>query len=315
MPDSFGARLRQRREERGIALSTIAEKTKIKPSLLEALERDDVSQWPSGFYRRALIRAYARAIGLDPDAVVRECLEVHPEPPDVDVLVAMAATVDRTQGTARPASGIRTVVSSAIASLSRIRRSPSVGDPSVHDAAANQAPTAVTREPAPPSSEPDLLALARLCTEFCRVADRGQLQPLLQEAARILDANGLIVWLWDSSLEELKPALVHGYTDKVIAQLPSVRRDADNATAAAFRTARTCAISESHDARGALVVPLLTPDGCAGVLAIELQRGREQTESVRAIAMILAASLAQLTGNVQPAEAHRALYRGYHSQP
>ena len=63
LPESFGARLRQRRERQHIALSTIAEQTKIKLSLLEALERDDVSHWPSGIFRRAFIRAYAHAIG------------------------------------------------------------------------------------------------------------------------------------------------------------------------------------------------------------------------------------------------------------
>src|SRR5687767_246058 len=52
MTDSFGARLRQRREQQDIALLTIAEQTKIKLSLLEALERDDVSQWPAGIFRR-----------------------------------------------------------------------------------------------------------------------------------------------------------------------------------------------------------------------------------------------------------------------
>ena len=79
MPDSFGAQLRQRREERQIALATIAEQTKIKPSLLEALERDDVSHWPSGIFGRAFIRAYAHAIGLQPDVVVPEFLQHHPE--------------------------------------------------------------------------------------------------------------------------------------------------------------------------------------------------------------------------------------------
>ena len=39
MRESFGARLRQRREAQAIALATIAEQTKIKLSLLEALER------------------------------------------------------------------------------------------------------------------------------------------------------------------------------------------------------------------------------------------------------------------------------------
>jgi cytoskeletal protein RodZ len=80
MLESFGARLRQRREEQGIALGTIAEQTKIKVSLLEALERDDVSHWPSGIFRRAFIRAYAESIGLNPDIVVVEFLELYPDP-------------------------------------------------------------------------------------------------------------------------------------------------------------------------------------------------------------------------------------------
>ena len=62
MRESFGARLRQRREDQQIELSAIAEQTKIKLSLLEGLERDDVSRWPSGIFRRAFIRAYAHAI-------------------------------------------------------------------------------------------------------------------------------------------------------------------------------------------------------------------------------------------------------------
>jgi cytoskeletal protein RodZ len=80
MPESFGARLRRTREEQQIALVTIAQQTKIKLSLLEGLERDDVSQWPSGIFRRAYIRAYAQSIGLNPDVIVREFSEMHPEP-------------------------------------------------------------------------------------------------------------------------------------------------------------------------------------------------------------------------------------------
>ena len=58
MPDSFGTRLRQQREQRQISLTTIAEQTKIKMSLLEGLERDDISQWPIGIFRRAFVRSY-----------------------------------------------------------------------------------------------------------------------------------------------------------------------------------------------------------------------------------------------------------------
>jgi transcriptional regulator with XRE-family HTH domain len=82
--ESFGRRLRRERERRQIALSSIAENSKIKVSLFEELERDDVSHWPSGVFRRAFIRAYADAIGLDPDATAREFLERFPDPNDPD---------------------------------------------------------------------------------------------------------------------------------------------------------------------------------------------------------------------------------------
>ena len=100
MPDSFGARMRRRREQQQIALTTIADQTKIKLSLLEALERDDVSRWPTGIFRRAFIRAYALAIGLEPDVVVRDFLEVYPDPVEVVAAVpGMPAAAPGADGT------------------------------------------------------------------------------------------------------------------------------------------------------------------------------------------------------------------------
>ena len=63
-----------------MTLGALAESIKIKPSLLEGLERNDVSRWPPGIYRRALVREYARAIGLPADAIVEEFCELFPEP-------------------------------------------------------------------------------------------------------------------------------------------------------------------------------------------------------------------------------------------
>jgi cytoskeletal protein RodZ len=77
---TFGPRLRQERERRHISLTSIAQNTKISKALLEALERDDVSRWPAGIFRRSFVRAYAQSIGLDPDEVVREFLERFPDP-------------------------------------------------------------------------------------------------------------------------------------------------------------------------------------------------------------------------------------------
>ena len=78
--ESFGARLRHERERRKIALRSVAENTKIGIHLLEGLEGDNVSRWPSGIFRKSFIRAYAEAIGLDPEPIVREFLERHPDP-------------------------------------------------------------------------------------------------------------------------------------------------------------------------------------------------------------------------------------------
>jgi cytoskeletal protein RodZ len=77
---AFGARLRHERERRQITLKAIADDTKISRSLLEALERDDVSRWPTGIFRRAFVRSYAEAIGLNADEVVREFAERFPDP-------------------------------------------------------------------------------------------------------------------------------------------------------------------------------------------------------------------------------------------
>ena len=79
-PDPLCVRLRRERERRQIALSSISANTKISVSLFEALERGDVSRWPSGIYRRSFIRAYANAIGLDPEATAKEFFEQFPDP-------------------------------------------------------------------------------------------------------------------------------------------------------------------------------------------------------------------------------------------
>jgi transcriptional regulator with XRE-family HTH domain len=79
MSEDFGSRLRQERERRKISLDSIAASTKVNVALYEGLERDDVSRWPSGIFGRSFVRAYATAIGLDPDTVVRQFLERFPE--------------------------------------------------------------------------------------------------------------------------------------------------------------------------------------------------------------------------------------------
>jgi transcriptional regulator with XRE-family HTH domain len=78
--ESFGARLRRERERQRISLKSIAATTNIRSSLFEQLERGDVSKWPAGIFRRAFVRAYADAIGLDPESTVRDFLQAFPDP-------------------------------------------------------------------------------------------------------------------------------------------------------------------------------------------------------------------------------------------
>jgi hypothetical protein len=126
MDVSFGERLRQQREQHQVPLATIADRTKIKIALLEGLERDDVSHWPAGIFRRSYIRAYAQAIGLDPDPVVREFLSHYPDPFEDDTAVeAVAKVVDGT--TRRPPMRLTYLISSAIKALPR--RSATVAKP------------------------------------------------------------------------------------------------------------------------------------------------------------------------------------------
>lgn len=316
MPETFGARLRHHREGRRISLETVAERTKIKASLLDGLERGDISQWPSGIFRRAYIRAYAQTIGEDPDATVREFLELYPEASEVQTIPPPG-----------PPTRFRSLLDSALGSLSR-RRAPngpespadparrSSGPPTARPVPGGAVPpgpsptaTAVPEPPVAssrgvgtpagpppprPEAQPDLLAIARLCTELGRVKSVGDLLPILRDAMKLLGARGLIVWTWDAGARELRPTIIHGYSDKVRARLRPVTPDADNATAAAFRSGETCAVTGRDNGRSALAVPLLSAAGCAGVLAMELPNGRENAAPVRATATCLAAMLAQL---------------------
>ena len=82
-PTTLGSWLRRERERRGVTLAKISEETKVAVPLLQGLEADDLSRWPGGIFRRAFVRSYAAAVGLDAELVVRRVEEEHPsEPPE-----------------------------------------------------------------------------------------------------------------------------------------------------------------------------------------------------------------------------------------
>jgi hypothetical protein len=138
-----------------------------------------------------------------------------------------------------------------------------------------------------------LRAVSKLCTDFGRVSDVEELKSLVAQAAGLMEATGLLVWVGSADSSELLPALAHGYTAEMLARIPALRRSSDNAAAAAFRTGKLqIVLAHEGSASGAIVAPMLSSRGCVGVVSAETPRGAETSESLQAMAAIFAAQLA-----------------------
>lgn len=75
----FITRLRRHRQRNQVSLEEISAATRVKRELLEALENNDLSEWPRGLYARAWIRGYATVVGLAPDDTVDEFCRLFPQ--------------------------------------------------------------------------------------------------------------------------------------------------------------------------------------------------------------------------------------------
>jgi len=142
---------------------------------------------------------------------------------------------------------------------------------------------------------PILRTAAQLCTDFACMRDLNDLQLLLARASDVMDAAGLVVWLGNADKGELQPVLTQGYSDETRARLPNVARSANNAAAAAYRSgAVQIVLSRPGGAKGAVVAPILGVHGCIGALSAEIRGGGEASDSVQALASIVAAQLASV---------------------
>jgi cytoskeletal protein RodZ len=71
---TFGEKLRNRREQRGLSLDAISTTTKISPRMLRAIEDEHFDQLPGGVFNKGFVRAYARQIGLDEEEAISDYL-------------------------------------------------------------------------------------------------------------------------------------------------------------------------------------------------------------------------------------------------
>jgi hypothetical protein len=151
------------------------------------------------------------------------------------------------------------------------------------------------REPQPVN----MAEAAAVCTALSRVVTGAEIPRLLARAAHVLDASGIIVWL--GAGEDLFAATSHGYHPRVLARLGPIRRNAENATADAWRACALRVVAGDSTHNGAVVVPLFgpsahgtRPDGCIGVVTVEVPGGREHDGTIQGVAAMIAAQLATL---------------------
>jgi CHASE3 domain sensor protein len=149
---------------------------------------------------------------------------------------------------------------------------------------------------APPTKSVNLGDVAELCTDLAKVSDPRALPAILERAAGLLDAAGLVVWIADPDGRELAPILVHGYPPHLATRLGTIPRDATNVTASAYRTGLLQTMKGDAVSNGAIAAPLVSAAGCVGVLAAEMKDGGERHEQLLSAAKIVASQLATLVG-------------------
>ncbi len=69
---NFGERLKRERELREVTMEEITSATRIGPRFLEALENEDWEKLPGGVFNRGFVRAIARYLGLNEEALLGE---------------------------------------------------------------------------------------------------------------------------------------------------------------------------------------------------------------------------------------------------
>jgi hypothetical protein len=148
----------------------------------------------------------------------------------------------------------------------------------------------------PAASRTDFAGVASLCLDLARVVDTRALPSLLDRTAELLDASGIILWIADPDGRELNPIFAQGYPQQLVNRLGTIPRDAENATAAAFRTSLLQTVMADSISGGAIAAPLVTAGGCVGVMAAEVRHDSERQDAKLAAATIVAAQLATLVG-------------------
>lgn len=102
---SVGSTLAAGRRAAGLSLEDISSITRLRPTLLAAMEADDFNLCGADTYARGHVRSFAQAVGIDPDAAVAE--------------------FDAERASSRPAASMRSDFENGRRSIDNAPRAPS----------------------------------------------------------------------------------------------------------------------------------------------------------------------------------------------
>ncbi|MGI5269944.1 helix-turn-helix domain-containing protein [Nonomuraea sp. CA-218870] len=74
---SIGATLAAARQSSGLTVEQLSQITRIREAIIKAVERDEFAESGNDFYIRGHVKTIARAVGLDPEAVVHRYDQEH----------------------------------------------------------------------------------------------------------------------------------------------------------------------------------------------------------------------------------------------
>jgi cytoskeletal protein RodZ len=69
---SIGESLAEARRRAGLSVNEVSRQTRVREPIIRGIERDDYSACGGDFYARGHIRLIARAVGVDPEPLIRE---------------------------------------------------------------------------------------------------------------------------------------------------------------------------------------------------------------------------------------------------
>ena len=74
---SIGDTLAEARRQAGLTITQVSQQTRIRESIIQAIEQGDFSPCGGDFYARGHIRSIASVVGVDPAPLIREYDEEH----------------------------------------------------------------------------------------------------------------------------------------------------------------------------------------------------------------------------------------------